>query len=64
MSAEAGVEAEAAGVSDAGGACWLVCGLFYPYPFKARPGANSKLLANINSAGISFLRSILLIGTP
>jgi hypothetical protein len=60
----AGVEDEAGGVFDAGGVCWLVCGLFCAYPVKARPGTNSKLLANINSAGISFLRSILLIGKP
>jgi hypothetical protein len=56
----AGVEDEAGGVFDAGGVCWLFCA----YPVKARPGTNSKLLANINSAGISFLRSILLIGKP
>jgi hypothetical protein len=56
-------EAEAGVEDDAAGAGWLVCGLFcwvfWQYPVKARPGANSKLLANISSAGISFLRTIL-----
>src|ERR1700684_1042176 len=37
----AGVEDEAGGVFDAGGVCWLVCGLFCPYPVKAKPGTNS-----------------------
>ena len=59
----AGVEDET-GAPDGAGDCWLVCGLFCPYPVGTRPGANSKLLATINSAGISFLRSILLITTP
>ena len=41
----------------------VLCGLFCPYPVRAKPGASSKLLATMNSAGISFLRSILLITT-
>src|ERR1700722_20413282 len=62
---EAGAaEAGGAGVGDGAGDCWLVCGLFCPYPIGTRPGANSKLPATINSAGISFLRSILFITTP
>jgi len=62
---EAGVEEDGAGAAEAGveDDGWLVCGLvgwvFWPYPVKARPGANSKLLANISSAGISFVRTIL-----
>jgi hypothetical protein len=62
-----GVE-DAAGVVGAGGgpaglaAGWLLGGVFCPYP--ARAGANSNPLATMISAGISFLRSNLLIAIP
>src|ERR1700733_11706853 len=75
--AAGGVSAGAAGADAAGGVsagaavgvlvCGLVgvlvCGLFCPNPVRVKPGASSKLLATTNSAGISFLRSILLITT-
>ena len=44
--------------------CGVLCGLFCPYPVSAKQGASSKLLATANSAGISLLRSILLITEP
>jgi hypothetical protein len=64
-----GVE-EAAGAVDAGGgpaglaAGWLLGGVFCPYPVNIRPGANSKPVATMISAGISFLRSNVLIAIP
>jgi hypothetical protein len=61
---EAAGVSDGAGVADGAGVCWLVCGLFCPYPVETSPGANSKLLATMSSAGISFLRSILFITTP
>ena len=60
MEAAGGVEA-AGGADAAGGASagavagWLVCGLFWPYIVRAKPGASSKLLATINFAGIIWL---------
>jgi hypothetical protein len=42
---------------------WVGGWLFCAYPAKTKPGASSKLLATMNSAGISFLRSILLMTT-
>jgi hypothetical protein len=66
-----GVEAAAGGVevvagalagAVAGGLVWgLFCGLLWAYPVKTKLGASSKLLATINSAGISFLRILLII---
>src|SRR6202041_3236975 len=43
--------------------CGLDCGLFWPYPVRVKAGESNRLLATINSAEISFLRSILLIPT-
>src|ERR1700734_4464279 len=65
-----GVDA-AGGVSDGAAVGGLLCGLdcgllgdvLCAYPVSAIPGANSKLLATRNSAGISFLPIILFIAT-
>src|ERR1700691_5931861 len=57
----AGGVAEGAAVG--GLACGLFCEVFCAYPVNAIPGASSKLLATRNSAGISFLRSMLFIAT-
>src|ERR1700722_14516475 len=51
-------------VAGGGLVCAVLCGLFCPYPVTAKLGASSKLLATANSAGISLLRSILLITEP
>src|ERR1700733_5238898 len=52
------------GVAVGGLLCGVLCGLFCPYPASAKEGASNKPLATRNSAGISFLRSILLITEP